>query len=279
MNEQELKDAFAALPPMGDQPPPRYTWERHRWEMRRHVQRDDVGCFLGWSTVTATMFAGETPFIRSELEALRAQPDWESRWLPAIQDSGVGQAPRMSSEPSTNANMVHQAFHLMMWNKATLREVRDLETVTEFGGGYGAMCLVASRLGFKGTWRMVDFPEMCLLQSYYLSRHDLGCAVEFLPSEPWVAEDLPTPADLYVACYSLSETPLVERAAYLDGQVGSYLLALQEQWDDVDNLWWVRQALVGGVARGLNWRIFPMVRPGHWYAMGGMWWPSPTVTT
>ena len=68
------------------------------------------------------MFAGETPFIRSELEALRAQPDWEDRWLPAIQDSGIGGAPRMSGEPSTNANMVHQAFHLMMWNKATAPE-------------------------------------------------------------------------------------------------------------------------------------------------------------
>ena len=264
VNEQELMDAFASLEPMGDAEPPRYTWERHRWEMRRHVRRDPIAGFLNWPTVTATMFAGETAFIRSELEALRAQPDWESLWLPAILDSGVGQAPRMSGEPSANANMVHQAFHLMIWNKATLREVRDLETVTEFGGGYGAMALVASRLGFRGTWRMVDFPEMCLLQSYYLSQHELGCGVEFSP----VLERLG--ADLYVACYSLSETPWEQRYGFLDTSANSFLLAFQEHWDEIDNLRWLEKEVVDWSVFNRRWHIFPMVRPGHWYAMGGM---------
>ncbi len=266
MNKQQLIDAFASLEPMGDEAPPRYTWERHRWEFRRHVQRDDIAGFLNWSTVTATMFAGETPFIRSELEALRAQPDWESVWRPAIEDSGVGRAPRMSGEPSTNANMIHQAFHLMMWNKATLREVEDLETITEFGGGYGAMALVASRLGFRGTYRIVDFPELCLLQMYYLSQHELGCGVEF-------RESVDQRSDLLVACYSLSEVPLTYRAGYLgdgrmDREAESYLLAMQDRWDDVDNLEWVREFTCQH--DNLQWSVFPMVRPGHWYAMGGM---------
>jgi hypothetical protein len=263
MDAQELRDAYAALEPMGDQPPPRYTWERHRWEMRRHVAQDDIGSFLNWSTVTATMFAGETPYTRSELHALKAQPDW-GQWHAAIEDLGVGQAPRMSEELSTNANMVHQAFHLMMWNKATLREIRDLETVTEFGGGYGAMALVASRLGFKGTWRMVDFPEMCLLQSYYLSQHELGCAVEFCGDVLPIAG-----AGLYVACYSLSETPLSERKGCVDLGAKSYLLAFQEHWDDVDNLDWVEWFALEDRDE-VRWRIFPMARPGHWYAMGAV---------
>jgi len=264
MNEQQLKDAYESLEPMSAEAPPRYTWERHRWEMRRHVRRDPIAVFLNWPTVTATMFAGETPFIRSELEALRAQPDWETLWLPAIEDSGVGQAPRMSGEPSTNANMVHQAFHLMMWNKATLKELRDLETITEFGGGYGAMALIASRLGFRGTYRMVDFPEMLLLQTHYLSQHELGCTVEFLPSEPWAAEDI-EPADLYVACYSVSEVALGERAACVDWKARGYLIAMQDRWNDVDNLEWLR-VMQWPLIR---WYLFPMIRPGHWYAMGG----------
>ncbi len=268
MNEQQLIDAFASLEPMGDEAPPRHTWERHRWEFRRHVQRDDIAGFLNWSTVTATMFAGETPFIRSELEALRAQPDWESVWRPAIEDSGVGRAPRMSGEPSTNANMVHQAFHLMMWNKATLREVEDLETITEFGGGYGAMALVASRLGFRGTYRIVDFPELCLLQMHYLSQHELGCGVEFLPSEIALLSCDLWGVDLFVACYSVSEVSMPERGACLDVKARSYLLAMQDRWDDVDNLEWVREFACQH--DNLRWSIFPMVRPGHWYAMGGM---------
>jgi len=266
MNEQDLKDAFAALEPMSDEAPPRYTWERHRWEMRRHVRRDPIAGFLNWPTVTATMFAGETPFIRSELEALRAQPDWAIPWRPAIADSGIGNAPRMSGDTSTNANMIHQAFHLMMWNKATLKELRDLETITEFGGGYGAMCLIASRLGFRGTYRMVDFPEMRLLQTYYLSQHELGCTVEF-------REVIGPPrSDLLVACYSLSEVPLEDRKPLLgdgraDHAANSYLFAMQDKWDDVDNLDWVRQFTMWD-RDDLLWSIFPMVRPGHWYAMG-----------
>jgi len=270
MDEQDLMDAFASLEPMGDEAPPRHTWERHRWEMRRHVRRDPIAGFLSWPTVVATMFAGETPFICSELEALRAQPDWESRWLPAIEDSGVGNAPRMSGESSANANMIHQAFHLMMWNKATLREVADLETITEFGGGYGAMALVASRLGFRGTYRMVDFPEMLLLQTYYLSQHELGCNVEFVPSEPWVVSDTQV-ADLFIACYSVSEVALAERGAYVDWAAKSYLLAMQDRWNDVDNLeWWRFMRGCEIQWAGMEWSLFPMVRPGHWYAMGGM---------
>jgi len=208
------------------------------------------------------MFAGETTFIRSELEALKAQPDGGTKWKPAIEDSGVGQASRMAYEPETNANMVHQAFHLMMWNKATLKELSDLETIVEFGGGYGATALIASRLGFKGAYFLVDLPEMSLLQQYYLAQHKLNCEVHFLTSQPALFG-----ADLYIAVYSLTETDIPTRWAQLDLTAKSYLFAMNETWDDIDNMEWFRQV---EITIPLRWSFFPMVRPGHWYAIGGL---------
>ena len=264
MNEQQLIDAYATLPPMGDEEPPPYTWERHRWGLREHVRDGNIADFLRWPTITATMWAGETALIRSELEALRGQPDWATVWEPAIRDSGVGNAPRMAGAPNTNGNMVHQAYHLMMWNKATLREVSDLGSITEFGGGYGAMALIASRLGFRGTYRLVDFSEVCLLQEHFLAQHEIACSVEFWPSMP-----APAGADLFIACYSLSEVDPAERLRFADLQAATYLLTMQELWDDMDNMEWARAELPLWNT-GMRWAVFPMVRPGHWYVIGGV---------
>lgn len=261
-DEKWLKAAYASLPPLEDEEPEPYTWAQHRLAFRTHVAEHDINHMLRWSTISGTMFAGETPFIRSELEALRAQGEWRERWLPAVTDSSVGTPPLMHNEPRINANMVHQAYHLMLWEKATLVDIRELETITEFGGGYGAMALIISRLGFRGTYNLVDFAELCLLQTYYLAQHSLGCGVQWFASEP-----APTGADLFIACYSLSEVGLEARAHFLDTEAGTYLITMQEQWDEIDNVEWFR-----GVEASLDkrWTLFPMVRPGHWYAIGGL---------
>lgn len=143
MTEAELKAAFAALPSIEGVRPPRHTWRRHCWELRRHVERDGMARFLAWSTMAATMFPGDVPYVRAEYDRLD-----EAGWLGSLDEPGLGDPPRLPYDPSTSGNLVHQAYHLLAWTKATGLDMADMNTILEFGGGYGALALMAWRLGF-----------------------------------------------------------------------------------------------------------------------------------
>lgn len=262
MTFDELQARFAGLSPL---PPTQQldTWGKHRRSLRNHVATSTtMDDFLRWSTVVATMFRGDCPEVRAEWEALAAA-DLE-RWTRATQDPGVGGAERLPYAPHTTGNLVHQAYHLYQWEKATGRRVDSLESIVEFGGGYGAMALVCKQLGvspgYRRRYTIYDLPEFSLLQRYYLD----VCGVENVEC---TTIDMPFWACLYIACYSLSETPLKERWHHLPADCGAYLIAAADSWDGVDNNEWARDFM--RERPGVTWaNVYNDLFPGHWYLMG-----------
>lgn len=226
MNAEELKAAFANLPDFT----PATKWDEHRLSLRKHVAKDDLNKFLAWSTVTATMFVGEAPYIEQEFLTLMAKRDY---WERALFESFIGKPPRLSYAPWTSGNLVHQAYHLKQWMDKTELDIRDLQWIVEFGGGYGAMAKIAYNLGFHGVYTLVDFPEFLFLQEHYLSTH--GIEAEYV--SPANASHLSGDPDLFIALFSLSEAPIGTRFAVLPS-AASYLFAYQPQWDDINNTIW-----------------------------------------
>ena len=229
MSVSELREAFKVLGHKFDDPPPDYTWERHTYELAAHVQRDDPEHFLRWSTITATMFVGTAPFVGRELKILRGASD-AKRWQEAIEEVWFGDPPPLWFYTRSSGNLVHQAYHLKNWEDTTGFKVGDLDSIFEFGGGYGAMALLARRLGFRGRYVIHDIPEVSLLQRYWLSNIGVW-DIELQTEMPSRIE-----ADLLIACFSVSEFPLYQRRTFEEARVRSYLIAYQDGFGGIDNM-------------------------------------------
>jgi len=264
MNTIELKQRFAALPPDTPNVPLRHTWERHRWEIRRHVARtNDASSFLKWATIHATMFVGDVYYVHSELDIILT---WDHRdlWKEVIAETVFGAAPRLDYHSSTSGNMVHQAYHIGVWELTTGLRVRNLSNIVEFGGGYGAMAEIASRLGAKGKYTLIDFPEFSLLQKYYLSNVMLD---DDLKVEYADLDNNGSDGSLLIACYSLGEVPIHVREKVLSANYNSYLIAYPDGYNSVDNNKYFRNFAEKN--DHIEWTFIDKpFMPGHHYLMG-----------
>lgn len=228
MSVEQFRSAMSNLGsiPSRDNLPAPFTWERNQIELRRHALRNDPNGFLTWSTVQAPMhIAHFTDRVKDKLQELR-DDDWE-RWEPAVLTVGFG-----DSEP-LSANLVNQAYHLMRWERSTGRNLADMRTIVEFGGGYGAMALVVYRLGFIGDYWIYDLPELSILQQFFLGHHDVW-NVRYVTGN---VEVLPEWCDLFIGLYSLSEAPLKVRHEFSARVCPTcWLVCYQPEFGGVDNI-------------------------------------------
>jgi hypothetical protein len=125
-------------------------------------------------------------------------------------------------------NLLHQRYHLWRWQRMHLgASVARMRTITEIGGGYGAMAIVCSRFGFRGKYFIEDLPVLRELQQKHLPLRGVECDVR------WGLNDKP---DLLIGICSLSEMPVAERDAMLVRmKPRSWLISYQPMWDGVDN--------------------------------------------
>ena len=102
-----------------------------------------------------------------------------------------------------------------------ISNIAKLDSIFEFGPGYGGLCDLIFRAGFKGRYYLRDFPEMQEIQKYFLGEQGL---------EGRVFWDLPPkPVDLFISTWALSETPLKVREEVLDAvRAEKYYLVFQK---------------------------------------------------
>lgn len=192
-------------------------WGNRQMELIDHLLTTDVNQFLTWPEIVGTMFVGDAKIARVEYDALKESPDWE-RWYEAIRESDIGTPARLPYDTYTSGNLVHQAYHVMRWQNATGRALSDLSAIVEIGAGYGALALLARRLGFTGTYTIIDLPAFSLLQRYYLAQFGLEA--------DWRTEGAGLVADLVVGLWSLSEMTPTDQHTALEGiEAGGYLVA------------------------------------------------------
>jgi hypothetical protein len=212
-------------------PPDAGRWQYHAGILRQDILEQDPSEFLTWPTVVSTMFVGDGPQLREEYTQLQKCANWFS-YERAVQEDGVGSPPISELAPGMNANLLHQVYHLSRWETATGRRIRDLSSIVEVGGGYGAFAKVCRQLHFGGSYTLIDLPEFLTLQEHYLSQTCGIQGINFV-SDP---ASLPTKTDLLVGIYSMSEMTPQERQPIMNKVTAdSYLLAFQEVYDGVNN--------------------------------------------
>lgn len=221
-------------------------WAEAQERLRRHAQEGDPRTFTRWDVIQQTMFEGNRLSLREELRSLQGDRDWASLWRPAIQESPYGWPPKYLYYTDSSGNLIHHAYHLQQVAKRLGKPVSSLREVFEFGGGYGSMRRLAHNLGFRGRYTIVDLPPFSQLQRFYLKL--LGIPVDgevtegagtVLSTDPGIIGTLsPGPGSLFLATWSLSETPESLRVPFLGfvGKFECFLIAYQDHFSEVDNV-------------------------------------------
>ena len=126
----------------------------------------------------------------------------------ALQENWIGcpdhvrPALMVTSDFSTSMQRIQDVAHLCITGFA--KKLKDMESIVEIGAGYGDMCSVVHALGFKGKYTIVDIPETQPIQEFYLGKQDIKPTWSF-------EDDNVSHADLVIATWSLSETPVEYR--------------------------------------------------------------------
>ncbi len=260
MTITEFRSAMRLLSIPKKKPEP-HRWPRHRWEIHKHAESDDP--LLTWATLHATMFVGDAPWIIEEYRYLR-NDGWQ-RWGPVTREDSFGKPPRLSFDDGTSGNLIHQAYHLALWEDVTGKRIEYLKRIVEFGGGYGAMCNIIRRLGFEGEYVIYDLPELSLIQRYYLS--NLGIQADlFVVDELTDIEPIPA-GDLMIGLYSLTEAPIDLRNTFTASRFPAYLIAHQDQYFGEDLSEWSDWFME--TRDDLNWKMIKSDHlKGHRYVIG-----------
>lgn len=259
MTPAELRAAMLKLPePVTELKPPMWEyWRRDLW--KRVTDGENPAEFWTWPCVYHPLLNNHwLHLMKCELDKLSSSFILTEEVVPPV-NGAFDYIP----ETPYSATLTHQLYHVHQWEKTTGQIISDLSTIVEFGAGYGALALLVHRLGFKGAYYIIDLPEFSLLQQYYLS--NTGEAVNVKWSKD--CKDI-LDVDLFVALYSLSETPYEMRDEYLSNiPAKSHLFLYSNRFADYDNV-----AYFDGYTKraGGNWKtwVIEHMPPESWYSIG-----------
>jgi hypothetical protein len=221
-------------------------WVQNQLRLAHLIAIQDPRTFLRWDVIRGTMFVGDSWCVRKELHELQARPDWSSRWQGMIEETEHGCPSEFFVYLKSSGNLIHHAYHIYSMREKLGLHPEQLNSICEFGGGYGSMCRLFYKMGFKGNYQIIDLPVFCELQRFYIAwlglplgvgglhvQSDLDAAVSWQPSGH----------SLFIATWSMSESPLPVRARlvpYLQ-TFEQVLIAYQESFDKYPNVEYFNQ--------------------------------------
>jgi len=242
---QQFRDALAIDEDKAAASGASNTWDEFSAELRQYVDDEDPREFLQWPVVRKSMFVSNPRYVAEELRFLKSRPDWNSRWKSGLLESPIGRPRPYPRYPKSSGNLIHHAYSVARFEEFAGIRVDALGLVYEFGGGYGSMTRLFRQLGFAGKYLIQDLPGFSALQNFYLGslgymgpdESTLACVSDFeglgQKLEEW-RDDKPK---LFLATWSLSESPLVVRSQVLDAlsDFDYLLVAFQHSFEDIDN--------------------------------------------
>ncbi len=232
-------------------------WVEFRAAFHREFSSRDPREFLRWPLIQHTMCVTNSPSIVRELVAMRGSDQWSTRYEPGTREVQCGHPVPFLYKPGSSGNLLHHCHHIFQLERICDVDVTKLDTVVEFGGGYGSLCRLVHNLGFRGRYVIYDLPEFSALQRFFLRSIDTPVretAGDFaqpgiylltdLATMRSAAQSIPDPRRaLFIATWSLSESPVELRELFLPlvSAFGYYLFAYQSKFGPVDNLEYFRE--------------------------------------
>lgn len=195
-------------------------WSKWYSQVEKAFMTADIK-FLQNKTIRNTMFVragGE--WQKTQLKYIESKID-EEKLKELLKENCVGYPTITSFKYNSSHNLIHHLYHLMKFQSETGCDINSINTVVEFGGGYGSMCRLIKRLNFDSTYIIIDLPVFSFIQLYYLksiygvdevniilSDKDkiLPNKINLIPIDEALLEKIKTvEPDMFIATWSLSE--------------------------------------------------------------------------
>ena len=199
--------------------------------------------FLRNKFIQKIFFVHNRLFILKELQYLRKNSDWLF-FKKLLNENDVGNPVRYFLYPKSSGNRINHVFHLSILKKDTDIKFKEINNVFEFGGGYGCMANIFSKINKKVFFKLFDTIPVNLLQYYYLkqNRLDVGFKknnkIQLLNNQNFKFNNKIKKKSLFIANWSLSETELKFREKFIR-YLRNYdysLIAFQESFENINNL-------------------------------------------
>lgn len=251
----ELKAKFREFSRIGTENclPSEKEWAENINRLHDLVLGEDPRCFLRWDVIKRTMLVENAPYVSKELHYLKSLDSWKTHWAPAITETPVGKPYLYWLYPASSENLIHNAYHVAQLQANTGLTVKDMDFVLEFGGGYGSLCRLFFNLGYKGKYVIYDFPAFSALQQYFLKsiginvypiesfsheKSGVFCVSSVEQLSPIIKSVSENDKSMFVATWSISETPIEFRRSILDlaSSLKAFLIAYQESFGEADNV-------------------------------------------
>lgn len=252
MYELELKNEMLRLPSTTNALP---IWNNQCFKLRRDILIKNPQDFISFSVIKETMFVGNPEYTFNEyVELINSEKNYKQY----LQDKNVFTENYLHPNDNTTGNTIHHLYHLYQFEKISKRNIRDMCSIVELGGGYGNMARLINMMGYDHAYYIVDLPEFCLLQEYYLINTNVNNVKWTVPQHK---------IDLFIATWSISEMPIEDRQQYLTVNSNNFLLAFSSTFENIDNMQWFFQ--YPEIYNHLEWTMFqcPYI-PNSYYMIG-----------
>ncbi len=220
------------------------THIRFNFQLFELLKEKKIRNFLRESFIQKMFFIHNRLFINNELKFLQKSKKWFFYKKILVEDS-VGNPVRYFLYPISSGNRINHVFHLSLLIEEFNIDLKKIKKIFEFGGGYGCMARIFSKVNNKIKYTCFDTFYVNLLQFYYLACNNLNVGFKkknnfFLSSNYKQIKKYHKKNSnyLFIANWSISETPLQFRKNFEEIIKNSkyILIGFQESFENINNL-------------------------------------------
>lgn len=205
--------------------------------------------FMRNGFIQQMFFIHNRMYLFSYLIELKNSNKWKF-WKKLLKENSVGSPIKYFLYPSSSGNKIFQTYHLKSYEDFLKSDIKNLNKIIEFGGGYGNMAETFKKINKDVDYTIFDTPEVSLLQYYYLSRLKIktnfnSCKKKELVNLIYSINILKLKSNLiksnskklFIANWSLSETPLDLRKEFkfITNNFDYQLISFQKNFEGIDN--------------------------------------------
>jgi len=209
------------------------------------LKKEKLISFLRNSFVQKMFFVHNRLFVLKELIKLKNNKSWKFYKKIIIEDN-VGDPVRYFLYPKSSGNRINHVYHLNVLSSEFNVNLKKINKVFEFGGGYGCMARIFSKINKKIFYTCFDTNYVNLLQYYYLKQNNLNVGFKkknnyflisnFSENKRFLLKKFHN--HFFIANWSLSETPIKFRKQFFKIIKNSkfILISFQEYFEEINNL-------------------------------------------
>ena len=205
------------------------------------LKKRELTNFLRKNFIQKMFFTHNRLFILKELLELKKDKNW-ILYKKLIEEDNVGNPVRYFLYPKSSGNRINHVYHLSVLTKEFNINLKKLNNVFEFGGGYGCMARIFSKINKRTIFTCFDTNIVNLLQYYYLKQNNLDVGFSKKNKFHLISNikkiNTRYSNSLFIANWSLSETPINFRKKFIKSIKNSklILISFQESFENINNL-------------------------------------------